>query len=69
MKHIARIAKKFTQEQDELKAILKLKNHPRLLDFAIKLSNRIDLLEKFITERTEYDGTKVGFNFLNDWKK
>ena len=63
MKHIEKVAKEFNTD---LKG---LKDHPQLLKIAMSFSNRIDLLEKFISENTQFDGKKVGFKGYPEQKE
>jgi len=43
---------------------------PDLMRIAIALSGRVALLEKFITDTTDYNGDKVGYGRDRDkWKK
>ena len=54
-----RVFKRYLEQNNiELKNASK---HPKLMTkLAMMFSNRIDTLERFISEKTEYDGRKVG---------
>lgn len=68
MKHIKFIAKTWDLSLSELKT------DERLMKVALALSSRIEILELFISNETEYDGEKVGFTTKygvnkKGWKK
>ena len=55
MKHYEKLTKACAKTFQEVESIGVQKR------IAIALSGRVELLEKFISENTEYDGEKVGF--------
>lgn len=49
------------QKHKMLKKSLDELDRKYIYKFLMNFSNRIDILEKFITEKTDFDGEKVGF--------
>jgi hypothetical protein len=56
MKHFNRAVEKLTED------FVNVEDPKILKRLAIAFSNRIDLLEKYISENTDVDGTEVGFS-------
>lgn len=57
MKHLIKIAEKMWKLD-----FTELPSHPgKLMKTAIMLSGRVEKLENWITENTDYDGTTIGY--------